>query len=159
MSGKRIFTVATFVVLALIVGVVVGLVRAGEFTQVGLGMAFIIPALIALFGMFWIASNWKDALTAAFAVTYFIFIGGLISIFVLPGRNLALEGAAEALLNNYTALVGVVMVAYFGQEAVRAGAQAFRDSKALGTQAMTTGQPAAPGSMVQIDTNASPPLA
>ncbi len=122
------------VLVAVLVGFVIGS-AIREFTAfdvAGVGAAVGIPAIIALFGMFWIADNWKDALTASFAVTYFIFLAGILAIFVFPEQDFKLEGGAKVVVDNFTGLVAIVMTAYFGQEAVRAAAQAYSDGRFFG---------------------------
>jgi len=132
--------VVTGVVVAFVIGSAVR--EMTDYKEAGVGAAIGLPALIALFGMFWVADNWKDALTAAFAVTYFIFVAGILAVFVFPAQNLPLEGGAKVIVDNFTSLVAIVMAAYFGQEAVRAASQAYSDGKIMGG----TGQPHSGGS-------------
>lgn len=129
MSDKGSFRIV--IVTALVVfGFVFGsaLREFTPYTEAGIGAAFGLPAIFALFGMFWIAENWKDAITAAFAVTYFIFLAGVLSLSVFSGDGLALDSGSEAVLNSFAGLVSVVLLGYFGQEAVRAGAEAYRQT-------------------------------
>ena len=164
MKGRKLAIVVALVIVAFVIGSAIR--ELTSYKEAGIGAAIGLPALIALFGMFWVADNWKDALTAAFAVTYFIFLAGILAIFVFPQTDFALEGGAKTVVDNFTALVAIVMTAYFGQEAVRAAAQAYSDGKFFGAggagSQMTQPQPPAPEAVagparpMQIDTNASP---
>jgi len=164
--GRKLGIVLILVIVAFILGS--ALREMTDYKEAGVGAAIGLPALIALFGMFWVAANWKDALTAAFAVTYFIFVAGILAIFVFPAQNLPLEGGAKVVVDNFTSLVAIVMAAYFGQEAVRAAAQAYSDGKMMEAKGKggpdetnkgddeakaTTGQGLLP---MQIDTQATP---
>jgi hypothetical protein len=146
----RLLTVVIAVIAAFVVGSAVR--ELTEYKVAGVGAAIGIPALVALFGMFWVADNWKDALTAAFAVTYFIFLAGILALFVFPGNPLPLEGGAKVVVDNFTSLLAVVMAAYFGQEAVRAAAQAYLDAKTHTPGQARAGD--ASSQPLQIDTNA-----
>ena len=129
-KGRKLGIVVTGVVVAFVIGSAVR--EMTDYKEAGVGAAIGLPALIALFGMFWVADNWKGALTAAFAVTYFIFVAGILAVFVFPAQNLPLEGGAKVVVDNFTSLVAIVMAAYFGQEAVRAASQAYSDGKVFG---------------------------
>lgn len=124
--GARIFTVAVLVLLGFVGGSAVH--EFTQYKQAGVGAAIGLPAIIALFGMFWIAQNWKDAITASFLVAYLIYLAGILALFVFAGQSLPLDSGAKAVLDNFSGLVGTVMVAYFGQEAFRAGAEAYRQT-------------------------------
>lgn len=142
----RIGAVTALVLFGFIFGSVIR--ELTPFQEAGVGAAFGLPAIFALFGMFWIADNWKDALTASFAVTYFIFLAGVLSLSVFSGDGLALDSGTEAVLNGFSGLVGVVLLGYFGQEAVRAGAEAYRQTH------LDRGYPDSDSSHPVVDTNA-----
>jgi len=129
-KGRQLGIVVAGVIVAFVIGSAVR--EMTDYKEAGVGAAIGLPALIALFGMFWVADNWKDALTAAFAVTYFIFVAGILAVFVFPAQNLPLEGGAKVVVDNFTSLMAIVMAAYFGQEAVRAASQAYSDGKVYG---------------------------
>lgn len=124
--SKKIFIVAGLVLLFFTIGSAIR--ELSPYDEAGIGAAIGWPAIVALFGMFWIADNWKDAITAAFAVTYFIFLAGVLSMSVFSGDGLALDTGTEAVLDGFAGLVSVVLLGYFGQEAVRAGAEAYRQT-------------------------------
>jgi hypothetical protein len=96
----------------------------------GVGIAISVPALVALFGMFWIAEKWKDAITAAIVVPYLIVIAGAFALFVFPQADFKLADGAKIVFDEFTGLMKVVLVSYFGQEAVRALAQAYSNGAA-----------------------------
>lgn len=109
-----------------------------QWKEAGVGAAVGLPTLIALFGMFWVASDWKDALTASFVVAYFILLAGVVSLSYLEGRPIALEGGAKVIVENFSGLVGVVMAAYFGEKAVERLALAYQTSKVAEAEARTS---------------------
>lgn len=159
-KGMRLAIVVTAVIVAFVVGSAVR--ELTTYKEAGVGAAIGLPAIVALFGMFWVADHWKDALTAAFAVTYFIFLAGILAIFVFPQANFTLEGGAKVVVDNFTGLMAVVVAAYFGQEAIRAAAQAYSNGRVFGpggagTVATAAGpaadSPSSPVAPVQIDTN------
>ena len=150
-KGLKLFVVLWAVLAAFGIGSAVR--ELTDYDQAGVGMAFGIPAIVALFGMFWVVENWKDALTAAFTVTYIIFLSGIFAMFVFPQGKFELEGGAKVVFDNFTGLMMVIVSAYFGQEAVRAAAQAYSDGKVFGAQKPTAAEGASTTAM-QVDTNA-----
>ena len=80
-------------------------------------LSMILPALIAFFGIYFIRNEMRDAITAGFVVSYLLM---LLSAVTLPfgvfetGTTGSLR---SALLNNFTGLMQVVIVFYFGSEA------------------------------------------
>lgn len=153
-KGRKVVIVAAAVLLAYIAGS--ALRELTSFDEAGVGFAIGAPALIALFGMFWVADNWKDALTASFVAAYVIFVAGILAIFVFPQSDFELQGGAKLIVENFTGLVAIVVTGYFGQEAVRAAAQAYSDGKFFGPGgAGTTAAAAPPAAPPQIDTNST----
>ena len=101
-----------------------------SYKEAGVGIAIGMSSLVALFGMFWVADKWKDAITAAITVTYIILMAGMFAIFVFPENTFELEGGAKVVFDDFTGLMKVVAAAYLGQEAVRAAAQAYSNGAA-----------------------------
>ncbi|HYM51871.1 MAG TPA: hypothetical protein VEW45_00110 [Candidatus Dormibacteraeota bacterium] len=87
------------------------------------------PTLVALFGMLWVADDWKAALTAAFAVSFFIFLAGVVALAFLDGDPIPLEGGAATIVKDYLALVGLVVTAYFATQAVEKWAASWQAAK------------------------------
>lgn len=140
-KGTRIAIVLAGVVAGAVVGVLIREMTGHD--KAAIGAAIGLPALIALFGIFWIAEHWKDALTAAFAVTYFIFVAAALSGLIFPPTVTELPAGAAAALNGFTQLMIIVMTAYFGQEAVRAAAQAYSNAYVYGNKGTTPATPPA----------------
>jgi hypothetical protein len=140
--GEKLLIVLLGVCGAFIAGAVVRELIPG-WEEAGAGAAIGLPTIVALFGMFWVADSWKDALTASFAVAYFIFLAGIVSIFLFAGRPLELEGGTKILVDNFTTLVAVVLGSYFGEAALAAWADAHKAAK-IAEAAARSSQPPAP---------------
>ena len=125
---RRLLIVFIAVMVAFIAGSAIR--ELTSYKEAGVGIAIGTPALVALFGMFWVADKWKDAITAAIIVPYIILMAGMFAIFVFPQNKFLLEGGAKVVFDDFTGLMKVVMAAYLGQEAVRAVAQAYSNGAA-----------------------------
>lgn len=116
------------VVFGGVIGGIAGGVVLRELTaydQAGIWAAIGLPAFVALFGFLWIADDWKDAITAALIVSYLSLLASAFATAVFGDNPIVIEGGGKIIFDSFTGLISVVMVAYFGQAAVQAGATAY----------------------------------
>jgi hypothetical protein len=85
-------------------------------SQVLFLMSLVVPALIAFFGTYLIRSDMRDAITAGFIVAYLLML--LSAVGLSFGQATSVTGTLrDLLIQNFTGLMGVVIVFYFGSEA------------------------------------------
>ena len=76
-----------------------------------------VPPLIALFGGFLLRGEWRDGLTASLVVGYLLLVMSALGVKAFGDRVADTGSVAGSLLPNFTNLISIVVVFYFGSEA------------------------------------------
>jgi hypothetical protein len=78
--------------------------------------SLVAPALVATFGIFLVRGDWRDGITAGFVVAYLLMLLSAVGL-GFGDRGLGTtESLRNVLVQNFTSLMSIVIVFYFGSE-------------------------------------------
>lgn len=148
-----VLTIGVFVVVTAIGAFVPG--PTANWTTVMFLFSLVAPALVATFGIYLVRADWRDAITAGFVVAYLLMLLSAVGLGFGDRAIGATESLRNILVQNFTSLMSIVIVFYFGSEgaiqvatqitAARVGqATAAAAAQPQGAPAAVPGAPGAP---------------